>query len=411
MLTATPVETPQRMHRRLGRGATWAAIALTFGLPKAGVMRGDFAFTLQLLVMLASLKVWVTTRPETPAERRIWAWIWVSAWWLAMWSVVGYTRGNSLFLTSQFALLLLGPAGYFLGVRMARRAITPLYFVTLLVSGYAVIQWRFGVEETAIRGLTTSDEHVVNQNPITTASGMLKAPSTYNNGNLLAASLLVMVTVLLLASPPRRHWQKLTVILALAAFALSLARSAIFGLALAAIVTWIVQRRARKAIRGARLRLLTIGVVCFSVLAVGFPPGNIVQERVQETLADPTARGRTVQYAAIGSRYSSTGLGYFTDLMVGVSQRTAGTAEGIAYLFLRGGILTLAVWAVGAGLLLVLARDATAQMNDRAGLIGMAGFGAVIGQFMVDSVLFYPPIALNLAIGIGIVAGRREGPR
>ena len=81
---------------------------------------------------------------------------------------------------------------------------------------------------------------------------MIKAPATYNNGNLLAASLLLAMTVLALTRRPRRARQRLVIPLAALALGLTLARSAIVGVGLAAFVALVSSRRARAGMRGAR---------------------------------------------------------------------------------------------------------------------------------------------------------------
>lgn len=386
---------------------------MSFGFPKAGVLVGDFAVTAQLAVVALGVWAWATARVEG-ADRRLHMLVAASLWWLVMWAAIGAQTGMTARLVTQFATMLIGPACYFLGLRLHPRAVGALSVTIGAVSLYAIAQWIFGVDTLSVEGLTTSSgENIIADNPLRTASGMIKAPGTYNNGNLLAASLLVAVPVLLLARRPGRRRQRNAIRLAVVALFLTLARSAIVGVGLASIVALTFSRPARAGLRGRRLVSIVVGLGVVTLLASGALGENAISRRLVETLEDPTARGRTNAYAALPAAFSPDSVGdRLGRLLWGVGQgQVDGSAEGIALVFFRGGLITT---VLVAAVLWTLLRHAARSVEPgrRDMLVLYAGIGGLIGQSLVDSVLFYPPTSANLGLAVGmIVAHQRARPR
>ncbi|MBN4059536.1 hypothetical protein JYT35_00280 [Acidimicrobium ferrooxidans] len=191
-------------------------VALVF--PKAGLNVGDVPLTVASVVVMvygAFHFVYPGYPPRRRDESRRFTRVHLGLGWILILSLVANLGSLDTVDLTTWLLLVGSPLAFHAGLRTknTKRVLVVVLGSTAVVGFYGLAQNLFGVSETAVPGLThIYGEDLIRNNPIRTASGTLKSPSFYHNGNLAAAFLLSGLGFALFASRVDRRLRGLAVL-------------------------------------------------------------------------------------------------------------------------------------------------------------------------------------------------------
>ena len=386
---------------------------LALVLPKAGTYISDVPVTIaSILVVLYGGYYFVYSGypGRRKAEGRMFTrYYLVYAWLLVVTLIANLSTINTTDMTT-WLLMIASPLAFYAGLRAnnPRRAMFTVLVATGAVGLYALVQNLFGVEETAIPGVThLFGEDLINGNPIRTPSGTLKSPSTYHNGNLAASFLLLGMGFALFAhriNPRLKAVSRVAFIAAAIGVAVSLARAAALGFAIAALIallprfrpSWVGPRIARVA---AGL-LVVVSTVLFAYILTG-SESFLFERYVIDSLDDPSGAGRTDGYSAWFSTLRDHGPGEFVKVVLfgdGNVDPLEDQLEGFIAIFAKHGVFVLASFLA----LLALPLRMMRRVRGSDATVIWFGFVASAAMWLIDNTFFYPPTLMNWFLLAGL---------
>lgn len=281
----------------------------------------------------------------------------------------------------------------------------------IIVNVYGLIQYFAGIENTSVAGLTYTLGQSIDDKPIgLKADGTAeKIISTYQNGNSLGIFNALGISFMLTSAQSSRFWkigQYFALSLGLIGIMLSGSRSIQIPFLLFLIillVQFIKQLPPRK--RGMTLSIsgtiLAFGIVY--LLAQRTIINQFIDRLVKQTLADPTASGRTNQWSHSFEVISHMDGGQvLRQLLFGRSPHTDIGGEGLPEFFFMFGIVSTAAFYGG---LLYIVWCCWQRRSSRTIAIGIL---CVFCAFCVDQSFYYPPNIMNVAL-FAAAALNRDG--
>lgn len=378
-------------------------VFITTALPKAGTLVAGLPLTLNLL-----LTAYVILRHpnQTLLMMQRFRGLTVAYGTLFVFGVLSMlmavAQGMDAFRLSQMIIVVGSPLAGIAATRITSKRFSQIIICSLIiVNVYGLVQYLAGIENTSVAGLTYTLGQNISDKPIGLKSDGTaeKIISTYQNGNSLGIFNALGISFLLKSTQSSRFWkigQYFALSLGLIGIMLSGSRSIQIPFLLFLIillVQFIKQLPPRK--RGITLSIsgtiLALGIVC--LLAQRTIINQFIDRLVKQTLADPTASGRTNQWSHSFEVISHMDGGQvLRQLLFGRSPHTDIGGEGLPEFFFMFGIVSAAAFYGG---LLYIVWCCWQRRSSRTIAIGIL---CVFCAFCVDQSFYYPPNIMNVAL-------------
>ena len=378
-------------------------IFITTALPKAGAQVAGLPLTLNLL-----LTAYVILRHpnQTLLMMQRFRGLAVAYGTLFVFGVLSMlmavAQGMDAFRLSQMIVVVGSPLAGIAATRITSKRFSQIIICSLIiVNVYGLIQYFAGIENTSVAGLTYTLGQSIDDKPIgLKADGTAeKIISTYQNCNSLGIFKALGISFMLTSAQSSRFWkigQYFALSLGLIGIMLSGSRSIQIPFLLFLIillVQFIKQLPPRK--RGMTLSIsgtiLAFGIVY--LLAQRTIINQFIDRLVKQTLADPTASGRTNQWSHSFEVISHMDGGQvLRQLLFGRSPHTDIGGEGLPEFFFMFGIVSTAAFYGG---LLYIVWCCWQRRSSRTIAIGIL---CVFCAFCVDQSFYYPPNIMNVAL-------------
>ena len=311
--------------------------------------------------------------------------------------------GNITAMNIAYILVLLSsPLTYQLGLKFDLSQSKKIVSAALIFLGsFSLVQWIFGVRETAVAGLTIAfGEDYAKKQIIREGIGISKIPSTYQNGTLLAPFLIIGIAFLLEIKNKTRS-AYFAIVLGIIGLILSGSRSSIFAVVciLPVLLFRVIKRAQDRQLRliVMAFSLLPTAVVLLALFSNSFLKGltgYIFEIYIGFTQSDTTFSGRTVQWTDFISIILTldTG-GLFRFMFSGIPWNEGDHMEG---LFLLMKLYGVTVFSLFAAFIVSFFRK-----FRRLPCIGCALLVLFV-IFMIDGSVFYPPTLMNIFLILGM---------
>jgi len=386
-------------------------VALVF--PKAGLNVGEVPLTIASVVVMVYGTfhfMYPGYPPRRRAQSRRFTRFHLVFGWILLLSLFANLGSLDTVDLTTWVLLAGSPLAFHAGLRTnnSKRVLVVVLASTAAVGLYGLVQNLFGVSETAIPGLThVYGEDLIRNNPIRTAGGTLKSPSTYHNGNLAAAFLLTGLGFALFATRVDRRLKSLAGLAlfgAVVGVAVSLARAGALGFAIAALIAIAPRYRPPWIAKGAA-RLASVFFVVVGVLLLGYiltgSTTFLVERYVFESINDPTAAGRTGGYAAWWSDLTSQSLGDFLHSVTfgdWTIDLVEDQLEGFPAVIAAYGVFGLAAMVALVAVPFRMIRESLGS----EGTVYWFGLAATAGMWLIDNTFLFPPTLMTWFLLAGL---------
>lgn len=271
-----------------------------------------------------------------------------------------------------------------------------------IVSGFAILQRFFGIVYTSIPGLTfTYGQNLTNKAIGYGMAGTAEAskmPSSYQNGNGYGLFIAMAIPLLLLWQPKTKGWKhtkSITLLTGIVGMLLCGSRSIMFPFsAMCLFILHNYQKKLppkqRRIFRNSAMFLL-LGGGLYLVLFQSELFLDAYNRYVVQTVSDPTASGRTLQWANMAQIVSHYDAGHFLRfLLIGEQRGLPGGGEGLfEFLFHFGAPATIGLYGC------LLAGILNCWKRARPVAYGLI---CIFLAFCVDQSYYYPPSLMNYFI-------------
>lgn len=368
----------------------------TMAFPKAGLELAGLPLTLNLILLACVILINPNSCVRAMRKFRDFGFVYfVLCFFVLITIMLGLASGSSAFQLSQMIVVLVSPLAGVAVIRVKPELFFKLVCVALIVVNvYGMVQFVVGISEATIPGLTLTygqDIETKNIGYSTATDSANKIPSTYQNGNSLGIFNVLAVSCLL--SPlVLQIWQKTriaAILCGLIGLLLCGSRSVLIPFVLLLIL--LIREFLRQLPTGKRKTaktILTVGGVLLIVVLV-FQRTIIEQfwtRNVLQTVNDPTAAGRTNQWASsFNNLVSFDGKQLLRLFLFGKDPSMPVGGEGLPAFFFMFGIFATVLFY--GGLLLVASRC----WHHRGGRTVALGLLCVVFAFCVDTTYLYPP--------------------
>lgn len=374
----------------------------TFAFPKAGILFGSVPVTVATLLFLLAL-LFSTKGIGFMADQYKGFSIGyvVYAFFVLMPLLLNITDTNSGNITVALVMLA-SPLAILIGTQADFEKTVKIIAVSLIIVGlYAVVQYFFGIERTAIPGLNIAYGDSFSQKTIgygMAGQGMdaLKMPSTYQNGNGAGLFYVMCLPLMFFWKAKSKCFQVIRVAAILAAVAgvmLSGSRTILIPFAVIAIPSLLIYIKRKLPERVQTLYLgglilVLIGLVLYVFIADSQFIQYFIDRYIMQTLADPTASGRTQQFSNVFSMiYSLNAPDFLRFFFFGMPWNKARISEGVLYMLSYYGFLSFASF-----LFLLLYPIVSVFKRNKFLSVGLI---LVFIAFLVDRSFNYPPYLIN----------------
>lgn len=393
-------------------------IFVTTTIPKAGAQVGPLPLTLNLV--LFSLIVLRSPGRALEALRKF------NGYWCCyilllvvgiLGTLVAIGEGLESFELAQRVVVMFSPLAVVsafrvepeLGVRIVALAV-------ILVSAYALVEFVGGISETAIRGVTYAFGQSLEDKPIGydgLSDSAKKMPSTFQNGNSLGIFCVLGLALLMAWNPSesgRRMLRRLSIGSGVVGLLLCGSRSilipaSVLGVSMLNPLLRSLSDRARNS----ACALIASGILIawgYLSLSENRILGAFWRRVVVETVNDPTAAGRTGQWAEMWSGISAlSGWEITRLLLIGKNPSWGLGGEGLPAFFTTFGLLATVAFYVG---IVLVARHLWTCPETRPVSIAVL---CTVFAFAVDTSYFYPPNLMILFIISGLALQIGEDKR
>ena len=378
-------------------------IFITTALPKAGAQVAGLPLTLNLL-----LTAYVILRHpnQTLLMMQRFRGLAVAYGTLFVFGVLSMlmavAQEMDAFRLSQMIIVVGSPLAGIAATRITSKRFSQIIICSLIiVNVYGLVQYFAGIEDTSVAGLTYTLGQNISDKPIglKTDGTAEKIISTYQNGNSLGIFNALGISFMLTSAQSSRFWrigQYFALGLGLVGIMLSGSRSIQIPFLLFLIillVQFIKQLPSRR--RGMTLSvggvILALGIAY--LLAQRTIINQFIDRLVNQTLADPTASGRTNQWSHSFEVISHMDGGQvLRQLLFGRSPHTDIGGEGLPEFFFMFGIVSTVAFYGG---LLYIAWCCWQRRSSRVVAIGIL---CVFCAFCADQSFYYPPNIMNVAL-------------
>lgn len=328
------------------------------------------------------------------------------AYILCMVILVNFEYATSHMRLLAYALVMLAApltlsVGYSIDPQKSMKILT---WSVIITSVYGLMQFIFGVEEMAIKGITLAvGETYTTKNIYRWINGipiLSKIPSTYQNGSLFAPFLLMAVSLLL--GWEHSKGRKAAVILGVIAFALTGSRCSMIAVILViflAVIVRIVKTRVIRIKKRTFYVILIAGAVAFFVLSSGGFSSLISRLNfayIEITRGDATAGGRTTAWLRLFKFIHRLDINEFIQFLVlGVKWEKVMWTEGLTYFLTLTGVVT-------TGLFVSFIAIIENYLYRSKQIFVFYGVLALFIVFWIDGTYIYTPTLINFFLMIGI---------
>ncbi|MCH4158861.1 MAG: hypothetical protein LKF35_01900 [Bifidobacterium minimum] len=383
---------------------------VTMIIPKAGIQVGNVPLTANM-ILLAMVLIKNPNQAILSIQRRrglgICYGIFVVFGIITF--LLGTAEGFSAFRLAQIITVLASPLAGVIALRTSpERSLKILTLALLLVNFYALLQFIIGIDQTAIPGIT----YTYGQDLATKTNGVgmsklasaQKMPSTFQVGNSLGIFDALGISLILIWKPQTQSWRMARYCAIAAGFigiVLCGSRSTIIPFALVALLLLFQRFKATvPRMRGTYIAGTSLAITAGIVYVLLFQRPIIEQfltRNLTQTLADPTAAGRTDQWSAMAQGIAGLSTPQLVRLIFfgqGASYDLGG--EGLPTFFTTFGLFgTVAFYGMLIMAIVYLWR------NVRTRTVALGVF-CVFFAFLVDSSFYYPPNVMMVFIIVGI---------
>lgn len=386
--------------------------AVTMIIPKAGVQLSGVPVTLSLVLFAIAI---LRNPNQTVLAIQQRKWIGILYAVLFVFGVftfcLGVLDGFSAFKLAQIVTVVASPLAGVIALRMKpEQSFKILCVALIIVNIYAAVQFAVGIDAVSIEGLTYTYGQSLEQKPIgwgaSEHASALKMPSTFQNGNYLGIFDALGVSLILMWKPKNIPWPALryfSIACGVLGIILCGSRSIVIPFVLVAILLLIQRYRATKSrMKGTYLSAVSIALTAGVIYMLMYQRPVIEQfftRNLTQTLDDPTAAGRTVQWAAIASGIRElNGFQLLRLFIVGQGNYGLG-GEGLPTFFVTFGLFgTIAFFGMLIASIIYLWRE------QKSRTVALGVFCALFA-FCVDSSFYYPPNVMLVFMMIGMTFG------
>ncbi len=392
------------MSKKIRNFINYLYIFITCAFPKAGITIGGTAITLQMLLLLFVVVInfnYVLKNKEyRKKEFKLWILLTVSLLIVIFANLI--TMNSFKFLATM--IMILSPFSIFCLPELDHKKIIKIFCISsIIVGGYSVVQYIWGIERTAIYGLTITygvsytDKTIGLDFANDTA---LKMPSTYQNGNGSGLFLvLALILILYIFINYRKKYNSFLLISSLICCALGIilcgSRSVVYSLIIASflVLVWYAfssfsyEKKINKKVlfSVAIITSLVLVVLVYNVTYETKIYQRIVSVFLERTHNDLTASGRTLQFKNLMQMFADSrgALEYFRNIIFGFDWHVDNSGEGFYVILKYYGLPIMFVFYCFLLTCLV-------KLSKKSKLLTI-GLLALIIDFLVDSTFFYLP--------------------
>lgn len=299
-------------------------------------------------------------------------------------------------------VLLSSPLTYIFGGAFELNTSKKILSISLIiVGGFSLLQFIFGVNETAIPGLTIAiGEDYTKKQIFRSGIGISKIPSTYQNGTLLAPFLIISIAFLL-QGKDKTKLTYIALFFGLVSLLLSGSRSSLFSVIM---ILPILIFNILKNVYGQKIKKILIIIflspiiiiILFFTLKIIFPDfaSQIYNSYVGFTLNDSTLSGRTTQWSDFLLIIKDLNIKELIRfLLFGLSWDNGKHIEGLLLFMKLYGVTSF--FAYLCFLISFFIRFRKLSYISYSLIVLMI-------IFMIDGSVFYPPTLMNVFLILGM---------
>lgn len=378
-------------------------IFMTTAFPKAGMMIGGVAITIAEILFAMSLIKSKKKLCEFFSNNKGWLYIYIIYAITIVFSTLINLRETSLFRIAISVVLTMSPLAVGIGYKAEKNIVANIIMVSLvIVGGFALIQWIFGIEKTAIPGLVIAyGDSFANKTNGNGLNGMeaSKMPGTYQVGNGAGLFYLLGLTSILSVKTKNSKLKNLSIVLGVVGILLSGSRSCLIPFVL--FLPIIIKTIYSKLKKNGKLSFILVGIIILIGIFGYSQRSNTVffkyfyERNIKTTLSDTTGSGRTtmikngIEYMANQNLFENIKI-----LISGIEWNKGISSEGIMYIFFKYGIISTISF-----LLLLIIPIIKLHKKNKIISIGLIG---VFIAFCVDSSFNNPPSLMNYFLIVGV---------
>ncbi|OUL07522.1 hypothetical protein B0533_13475 [Sedimentibacter sp. SX930] len=388
----------------------------TLAFPKAGILIGGIPVTVALVFFGIWILFHMNSILKIIMKKNALGFEFIVFAVIVFFTIIANLNTGMRIPAAEGILYVVSPLMIAVGYRANKEEAIKIITVALLIVGtFSIIQYVIGIERTMIAGLTlTYGDSYFNKTIGFGFDGLeaIKMPSTYQAGNSAGIFYILSSSVLLANKDLFKSLDKkmavmrnLALCVSLIAIFMSGSRSVIISLILVCPYLYkgiIKQFHGReKTYFKIILIIIMIYMVIYFINSDSEFISRIINRYVKDTLNDPTASGRTVQWTNFFSIVSSTGLLEFIRfILVGLDWKYSLGLEGFLYVMPYYGVLAFFLFIKIMIRPLFLAR--------KVNMLYFAGFLGVFIILCIDRTFCSTPTLMNYFLIYGIVLKEYE---
>lgn len=322
---------------------------------------------------------------------------------------------TSLFNSFVSLILIISPLSIVIGQNTElEKAKKILAFSLFIVGTYAIMQWFFGVENTAIYGVNITYGDNFLDKPIgwgVSGREAIKMPTTYQNGNGAAVFYSLAIPVIITWHPIKSKYRILkffSVIVGLIGLVMSGSRSIIFPFIIC-IPMFLKFIKSKLSYEKQKMFISLIFIfIAFLIFYVLISNNNFItyiyERYMLEFVQNPTASGRTTQIVSIFEQLFQDGiLTTLISIFIGFSWDRAIFGEGMFYMF--------SYYGLSGTILMIFMLVCTLKHIYKINKIVFLGFLIAVSAFFVDTSYCYIPSLINYYFIIGLFSQDKRNGR
>jgi hypothetical protein len=378
----------------------------SMAFPKAGVEVGQVPLTLSIVLYGILLIKYVNCILKSMS--------WISGFlryylffsFMVMLITILNFGKTTLFHSFVSLILVVSPMAIVLGQNIELEKAKKILAIALFIVGmYAIIQWFFGIKNTAINGINITYGDDFFNKPIgwgVDGREAIKMPTTYQNGNSAAVFYSMVIPIVAIWRPIKSRYKVLKLLSAtvgVIGLAMSGSRSIIVPFVIC-IPMFLKLALSKLPYRKQKL-LIGLGfiIIPLSILYIITSNNDLIafgyDRYILQLIQDSTGAGRTTQVIALFRELFNDGIiAGGINLMIGFSWDRAVFAEGIFYLFSYYGIFVV--------FLMTCMFICTLRKIYKINKIVFLGLFCSAIAFIVDTSYCYIPVLINFYFVVGL---------
>ena len=375
--------------------------------PKAGMVFGGLPVTVAEIVFILAIVMYLKDILKTFSQIKGLLSIYIIFSFMIIISTITNLNYASLGQIFTGIILVISPLAIIIGYNLDYEKAIKIIIVSLIITGiYSIVQWNFGIENTAIYGLNIAYGDSFLNKPM--GWGMngreaIKMPSTYQNGNGVALFYAIGIPLLIDYKNLKNKWNILrisAILLGLIGLIMSGSRATIipFIVLMPFLLIRLFKRKTKRKQMLFLAMFIFISIIgCFYI---GISNSELISQAINryivDTISDPTGNGRTTQILNLINVFKQLSFrGMIRSFVVGVSWEFEIFTEGVIYILGNYGVIAFITFII----LLLKPISFIIKNNGYAVVIGLL---CVFCAFIVDTSFNYPPGLMNYFIVVGV---------